>query len=374
MTTVVQQDTLFDNLVGPSQLEKNGLICRFRNNYNNKSFTNNPSLYASNRLCRRILDSVLRKNKTADFIGVFFTVEFAAELHKRGYKNVVVMTEKFCPETKKITEVMGYKYLLIEEVENKNMKFDVIVGNPPFNDDQNEKENNGNYVSTSKRLHLEFIDKALKLSDIVVMIAPVRRWWTGSTKTSNFKKYVNKGLYKVEDLGYPFVGSHTGEIGAFYFDKSKEFEEDQFPQNEPLTDNITTQYKWMGMVGDKTTGELSAILHSEGTYKVILTSKNIMYTNDNNLFDDPSRGNWRVAFNHNGNKKGKSIYAGPMQVVEPDAFLSKSMSCFITESEEEANELCEYLMSDEIIELIREIKISNTNSKYHFSFVPPIVC
>lgn len=371
------EQTLVERLLGDVDHNENvGTIYRWRNGeiVGVPKPTSNPSPYLMNRYCRRILNSALRKVNQTKLIGVFFTVELASELHKRGYRNVVVMTETLCPMTQRIAETLGHKYMLINTAKDNNMKFDIIIGNPPFNDDQNEKENNGNYVSKSKRLHLQFIDKALELSDNVVMVAPVRRWWTGSTKVANFKKYVSKGLYKVEDLGMPFKGSHTGEIGLFCFDISKEFEEDQFPQQEPLSDNITTQYKWMGMVGDKTPGELSSVLNSEGTYKVVLTSKNIMYTDNNNLFDDPSRGNWRVGFNHNGNKKGKSIYCGTMHVVEPDAYLSKSMSCFITTSEEEANRLCEYLMSDDVMELIREIKISATNSKYHFSFVPPIKC
>jgi hypothetical protein len=71
------------------------------------------------------------------------------------------------------------------------------------------------------------------------------------------------------------------------------------------------------MVGERTPGELKGTLLDAGKYKVILTSTKIQYTNDNNLFEDRSRGNWRVAFNHNGNKEGNSIYGGKVQVASP---------------------------------------------------------
>ena len=48
MTTLLQQNTLFDNLVGPTELqEKESLIFHTRENPTSRSFTNNPSPYHS---------------------------------------------------------------------------------------------------------------------------------------------------------------------------------------------------------------------------------------------------------------------------------------------------------------------------------------
>lgn len=275
---------------------------------------------------------------------------------------------------------LGVTYITQDELfklkgTTNNMKypFDVVVGNPPFNDDQNQKANTGNYVSASKKLHLEFINKSLELAKQVVMVAPVRGWFVGKNKDKYLERYKQKGLYLIENKGMPFDNAVTGEIGVFHFDKDKEFIRDEFEQNNPLANSIVDQYKMYTMVGKRNPGELAGTLSSTGKYRVILTSTKIQYTDDNNLFEDKSRGNWRVAFNHNGNKEGKSVYGGKVQVAKPDDYLSMSMSCLVVSSEEEAQNVCNYLMSDKITNLMREIKVSNTNSKYHMSFIPQYV-
>jgi hypothetical protein len=270
-----------------------------------------------------------------------------------------------------LTYVTQDEYFKLEGTKD-NMKypFDQVVGNPPFNDDQNQKANTGNYVSASKKLHLEFINKALELANEVVMVAPVRGWFVGKNKDKYLSRYKKHGLYLIENKGMPFDNAVTGEIGVFYFNKTKAFVRDEFEQTNPLTSSIVDQYKMYTMVGKRNPGELSGTLLKTGKFRVILTSTKIEYTDDNNLFEDRSRGNWRVAFNHNGNKTGKSIYGGKVQVANPTDYLSMSMSCFVVSSEEEAHNVCNYLMSDEITNLMREIKVSNTNSKYHMSFIP----
>jgi len=132
------------------------------------------------------------------------------------------------------------------------------------------------------------------------------------------------------------------------------------------------EYEMAICVGKWTTEPIKAKAKKSGKYKIVVTSGNILYTNSNNLFKDKSRGSWRVGINHNGNKEGNSLYGGPLHVIEPDTYLSYSMSCFIVKNKAEAIKLKEYLESDEVLSIMAEIKVSNTNTKYHFSFVPPM--
>ena len=264
------------------------------------------------------------------------------------------------------------EFFQLEGVKNNmTYPYDSVVGNPPFNDDQNKKANTGNYVSASKKLHLDFIDKSLTLAPEVHMVSPVRGWFVGKNKDKNFKKYKEQGLYFIENKGTPFKNAVTGEIGVFHFNKNQKFIRDEFEQKSPLTNSIVDQFKMHTMVGNRTPSSLIDELEDNGAYRVILTSTKYGYTNNNNLFKDPSRGNWRVAFNHNGNKLGGSVYGGKMQVATPTDYLSMSMSCLIVTSKKEAEAVCKYMMSDTITNLMRDIKVSNTNTKYHMSFVPP---
>lgn len=350
----------------------NAVIERLRSGFQGKTFDANPCPFMPDSISKDIISSLGRRKKNNSYL-VLFTVELACELHSRGAKNVTVTTSDFCVATKLVTERLGYKYTILQDIKDNNMHFNVAVGNPPFNDDQNQKANTGNYVSASKKLHLEFINQALELADEVVMVAPVRGWFVGKNKEKYLKQYQDKGLYLIENKGMPFPTAVTGEIGVFHFNKDKEFIRDEFSQRNPLDNSIVDQYQMYTMVGRCTPGKLKNKLSATGKYKVILTSTKIGYTDDDNLFEDKSRGNWRVVFNHNGNKQGNSIYGGKVQVAEPNAYLSMSMSCLIVSSEEEAQKVCEYLMSDDVTNILREIKVSNTNSKYHMSFVPAYV-
>ena len=326
------------------------------------------SQFTPPELCQEILDKIDVTDKTI----LTFNIEFVLTLifkYNVDRSNITIYTVN--EQVKNICKSSGVKCI---DTMEPSMKFDVVVGNPPFNDSQSLKNNTGNYMSSSKRLHLTFIDKALQMSGNVVMIAPVRGWWVGKHKANHAEKYSQQGLYLVEDKGLPFEGVFTGEIGVFYFNKDVEFIRDDFGQKDPLSNSIVDQYVMHSMAGERTPNSLKDELLDGGQYKVILTSMQDGYTNDDNLFEDKSRGNWRVGFNHNGNKGGKGVFGGRIQVVAPTDYLSLSMSCLVVSCEKEAQEVCDYLMSDEIIKLMCDIKVSCTNSKYHMSFIKPYTC
>ena len=303
-------------------------------------------------LCQEILDKIDVVDKKILALNIEFVLTLVLKYNVDRSNITMVSSNDII---RGVCERSGVK--CIDTMET-NMKFDVVIGNPPF----------------AKKLHLKFIDKALQMSSNVVMIAPVRGWWVGKHKANHVEKYSQQGLYLVEDKGLPFKGVFTGEIGVFYFNKGVEFIRDDFGQKDPLSNSIVDQYVMYPMVGKRTAGSLKGNLLDSGKYRVVLTSMQDGYTNDDNLFEDKSRGNWRVGFNVNGNKGGKGVFGGRIQVVAPTDYLSLSMSCLVVSCEKEAQEVCDYLMSDEIIKLMCDIKVSCTNSKYHMSFIEPYTC
>jgi hypothetical protein len=130
-----------------------GVIKDLRENTRERTFTRNPSPYTPNRLIKRMLKSISRKNGK---FCIFFTLEYAVELYNQKVSDVTVVTDFFCEETKIITESLGYKYMLLSEIRDKKMKFDVIVGNPPFNI-RSEDDNTATGVSGKTNLFKDFV-------------------------------------------------------------------------------------------------------------------------------------------------------------------------------------------------------------------------
>lgn len=89
---------------------------------------------------------------------VMFTIEWALYLKHVGYKDITVAAQgtdaiaKFC-------QYFGFKYINLDEKNNK-MKFDVVVGNPPYVGD----------------LHLKFLKKAIDISTNYVAFVHPAAW------------------------------------------------------------------------------------------------------------------------------------------------------------------------------------------------------
>jgi hypothetical protein len=161
----------------------NEVISYVRTGFKGKRFTNNPSPFTPAPLSKEILNKI---PDVSGKIAVFFTVEFAVELRVRGADDVTIITEQHCPETKIIADYLGYKYMLLQDVEGNDMKFDVVVGNPP-------------YQGTAET-HQKFFNMAVELTKdggIVSFIQPATPYFNKKEKVgnhttemiSNIKKY-----------------------------------------------------------------------------------------------------------------------------------------------------------------------------------------
>ena len=118
--------------------------------------------------------------KTAK-IAVLYTIEWAVYLKGKGYTDITIITQYDDPAIQKICVRMGLEYILLEEVIKDNMRFDALVGNPPYQD-KTGMEN----TTTSADLASIFVQKGFELSDIVALVIPSD--WTGpnASRLKNF--------------------------------------------------------------------------------------------------------------------------------------------------------------------------------------------
>ena len=108
--------------------------------------------------------------------------------------------------------------------QEKHRKFDVIIGNPPFQDDTI-----GDNKTYAPPMYHKFIDQAYKISNIVELIHPGRFLFNaGSTPKPWNRKMLSdehvKVLFYEQDSSKVFYGTDIkGGVAVTYFDKNKTF-------------------------------------------------------------------------------------------------------------------------------------------------------
>lgn len=115
-----------------------------------ESFEDNSSPYTPTELIAKMM------NKIGDISGkkalVFYTLEMALALKEANCEDVTVITTRECRLTRQLVSDIGYdRYMLLDEIREAGVKYDLIIGNPPYQKSQ----------GTGSPIWQEFVNDAL---------------------------------------------------------------------------------------------------------------------------------------------------------------------------------------------------------------------
>lgn len=243
----------------------------------------------------------------------------------------------------------------LEEMGEK--KFDVIVGNPPFNSSDTQRLDT-NHRGQGENLSKKFINMSLDMSEnSCILIAPYSR-----LDTPGYRKYMEeRGLYRIKN-----VGEHFKDIGlaiaSFYFNRTK------------ISNNIENEFDTKLKIPSKTfesvyecqPGRLNRQdyekdLTDSGKYQIVVTTSVVKYTDDSDLvlrMKDRTVGYWRVVMNSSTSPKN----IGKLIVVGPDSILSKSVNCLKFQNQYEAEQVKKYLEEPHVNDTLKKVKVTASNS------------
>jgi len=270
--------------------------------FNNFGKDDTQNIFTPPELCREMLSQI--KFKGSEKVLVLYNLEFALILNKEfglPASNIYIYTNS---KTKQVFSKYGFEVLYFEDtlgIKSIDMKFDIVIGNPPFNKDEftNKKANRSFYLS--------FVDKARKLShNKVLMIGP----------TSYLYKSKNKGIVKLIETKL-FYNIHL-PISWVVIDPN--INVNTFVDNnikyQKLELNQSLAKLYVGNTGTKDTGinlyskVLTEQKMNDDDVAIHTSINKIKYTNDKKAIEvfkkENSYGHWRVVWTMMGKNLRKS--------------------------------------------------------------------
>ena len=252
------------------------------------------------------------------------------------------------------------------------MKFNIVIGNPPYNDLATVQSGSGLNQRKGSNLAKVFLNYSINqtnLTGFTVLVLPISRVFTDKA----VRVLVQSGdLYLYNATSY-FPEVKLGSITAMLYRKQGGGEYVNEMQPYSRVENNLAKLIHQTTVVDSKKGfsrkTLEEVLQDSGQYEVWVSMSKTMYTDSIdtiNEIGDKSRGLWRVAMPGIANSM-KDI--GKVKIVPPHITLFGTCKAFAVGSEEEAVELYSYLRSAEVSKKLHEVKTSIANSKKFFEYI-----
>ena len=318
-----------------------------------------------------------------DVVGLFDAgCVIALTLIERGHDpSKIYVIEKslekcYTEFSKSISKRFGFNVIQppMGNINRIDMKFDVIIGNPPYTDTSSESRN-------SADLDTAFFERGMVMSDRVSLIIREKHM---SSRSSSFRKrlfssgnvqsieYMNPSVFSInKEISVCIVTydkSFSGKTEIRYGDGVVKYEkltkdsvvfllssEKTFPENN-------LEHRWIR--GKSTKNSLTA--HEEGIPVVLAAgSEKFSWMKSNDVIP--------VGVNQHGvlmNVTNHVGTLGPVRIKPYDHAVVTGVVFLRTDSEDESIALHKYLTSQEGKDVVRKNKTSYANSKETFSYIP----
>lgn len=313
-------------------------------------------------------------SKTAT-IAVLFTIEWAADLKLHGYDNVTIITADYDKIVAALAKQVNIEYKLFSEI--VDMKFDIVVGNPPFSDRVSSNSSN------SKDLDTVFFLKSLTLADHVTMIIRSNHF---AKPGSVFRKTLfNSGnisqIAHIDKKHFPSVARLlcVVTIKPNVVETEVTLESGE-TSRVALNENIILNLPQSGICEINSTQKslASRWIHGAVTRQQMKLDENgvemieIMGTGTGPVVKRVAHEQAIVGLGTHGvvmNINNSFGALNRMHIKEPDQAISGSVICLKTNSIEESQQLIDYLKTPEIKEVIRKNMASHCASKALFNAI-----
>jgi len=318
------------------------------------------------------LDEKTRQNMS---VIVFFSIEVVPVLYAMGFKKIVVTTgTEFDSHIDSIIDDFPnceyYSPDKLEELEKKDMRFDVAIGNPPY-----QKEGQKNFYEI-------FLEKAKKVAKINAFVIPA----TYFNEPTNMQHIAYKGY-----LGSNYFGNNV-QISVCWFisDPNKTVTVQYDLHGRSISETVPKGTVWSDIadyeifqkiaVSDGMTVLSGRLYHSD---MIESDSKNgIIYIKSGGFKDKEPEQYWICRSQQHllagyGQHKviftgmSKSGVIGNMKYVGPDAGIGASPFCIIVKNEKEAKNLIDFFNLPTMLAFVRAAKgdVPNNTSTL-FSKIP----